>query len=221
MKNMILASAICSLLALAAIAQTPTPPARTTAASSPPAGSAPSGGTGVDGKVAYINTAQFGQGIAELKVKLESLYAEFEPKNKEIKAEEEELNNLKSKISNQGGTVSPQVRAQWQDELTQKEKNLKRKAEDYGTAGQKKLNEISQPIYDKVSNFLKQYCQQRGIVLVLDGGRAAETGILLWGSQAADITKDFMDEYNKTNPAGAAAASSSRAPAAASTAKKP
>jgi outer membrane protein len=210
MKKVLLAPAICSLFALAALAQTPTPPPRTTTApSSAPASSAPSpGGTGAEGKIAYLNVALFGQGINELKVKLEALYSEFEPKNKEIKAEEEDLNNLRSKISNQGGTVSPQVRQQWQDELTQKEKSLKRKAEDYGAIGQKKLNEISQPIYDKVSDFLKKYCQERGIVLVLDGGRAQESGVLVWGSQAADITKDFMDEYNKANPAGAAPVSS-------------
>src|SRR5262245_26589077 len=102
MKKFFIIPAICSLFTLAAIAQTPTPPARTTTApSSAPAGSAPSaGGTGAEGKIAYLNVALFGQGISELKVKLEALYSEFEPKNKEIKAEEEELNNLKSKISN-------------------------------------------------------------------------------------------------------------------------
>jgi outer membrane protein len=206
MKKLILVSAICSSFAIAAFAQTPTPPTRTTAASSAPAGSAPSGGTGVEGKIAYLNMAQLEQGITELKVKFDALYAEFEPKNKELKGEEEALNNLRSKIQNQGPTVSPQVRAQWQDELSQKEKTLKRKAEDYSTLGQKKLGEATQPIYDKITQFLKQYCQQRGIVLVLDGGRAAGSGVLVWGSQTADITSDFIAEYNKANPSGSAAA---------------
>ncbi|MBO0723580.1 MAG: OmpH family outer membrane protein [Blastocatellia bacterium] len=207
MKKLILLPAICSLLALAAIAQTPTPPPKTTSATSsaPAAGSAPSGGTGVEGKVAYLNVAQFTQGIAELKVKIDALYSEFAPKDKELQSEEEALNNLKSKISNQGGTVSPQTRQQWQDELAQKDREFKRKTEDYGAAGQKKLNDVSAPIYNKISDFLKKYCQQRGIVLVLDGGRAYEAGVLIWGTQAADITKDFMDEYNKANPAGTTA----------------
>lgn len=208
MKKLILAFAICISFAIAAFAQTPTPPARTTAASSAPAGSAPTGGTGAEGKIAYINVAQFEQGIGELKIKIEALYAEFKPKNDEIKGEEDALNSLRSKISNQGGTVSPQVRAQWQDELTQKEKSLKRKAEDYSALGQKKLTEIAQPIYDKITEYLKQYCQQRGIVLVLDGGRAAGSGVLVWGSQTADITQDFINEYNKAHPSGSAPASS-------------
>jgi Skp family chaperone for outer membrane proteins len=208
MKKLILASAICSSFAIAAFAQTPTPPPRTTAPSSAPAGSAPTGGTGAEGKIAYLNTAQFEQGIAEYKAKLEALFTEFEPKNKEIKSEEEALNTLRSKIQNQGATVSPQVRAQWQDELAQKEKTLKRKAEDYNTLGQKKLAEVAQPVLDKISEFLKQYCQQRGIVLVLDGNRAAQSGVLVWGAQAADITSDFIVEYNKANPSGSAPAPS-------------
>jgi outer membrane protein len=206
MKKLILVSAICSSFAITGFAQTPTPPTRTTVASSAPAGSAPSGGTGAEGKIAYINVALFEQGIAELKAKIDVLYTEFEPRNKEIKGEEEALNNLKSKIQNQGPTVSAQVRQQWQDELAQKEKSYKRKVEDYNALGQKKLTEAAQPVYDKITDFLKQYCQQRGIALVLDGGRAAGSGILVWGSQAADITKDFIDEYNKAHPAGSAAA---------------
>jgi Skp family chaperone for outer membrane proteins len=212
MKKLVLVSAICSTFAIAAFAQTPTPPPRTTAASSASAGSAPSGGTGAEGKIAYINRGLFEQDINELKVKIEALYAEFKPKNDEIKSDEEALNSLKSKISTQGGTVSPQVRAQWQDELAQKEKNLKRKAEDYSALGQRKLTEIAQPIYDKITDFLKQYCQQRGIVLVLDAGRSLQAGVLVWGSNAADITKDFIDEYNKAHPSGSAPAAAPKKP---------
>jgi Skp family chaperone for outer membrane proteins len=206
MKKLVLISAICSSFAIAAFAQTPTPPTRTTATSSAPAGSAPSGGTGAEGKIAYINEALFGQRINEYKAKLDALTAEFEPKIKELKGEEEALNALKSKIQTQGATVSPQVRAQWQDEFTLKEKNLKRKVEDYNAMGNRKLAEISGPVLDKIQEALKQYCQQRGIVLVLNGGKALEAGVLVWGSQAADITNDFINEYNKANPSGSAPA---------------
>jgi Skp family chaperone for outer membrane proteins len=206
MKKLILVSAICSSFAITAFAQTPTPPPRTTAASSAPAGSAPSGGTGAEGKIAYINVALFGQNIGEYKAKLDALNAEFEPKVKEMKGEEEGVNALRSKIQNQGPTVSPQVRQQWQDELAQKEKNLKRKLEDFNTLGSRKLAETAQPVLDKIMGFLKQYCQQHGIVLVLDGGKAYESGVLVWGTQAADITSDFIAEYNKANPSGSAPA---------------
>jgi outer membrane protein len=204
MKKLIFAFAITSMFALAVFAQTPTPPAKNTPA--PPAASgaaaaATNGGTGAEGKLAYINTGRFTADIGELKGKIEALNAEFEPKKKEVQAEEEALNNLKNKLNTQGGTVSVQVRAQWAEEAGDKEKSLTRKREDYGQIGQRRLAEITQPVYEKVGKFLETYCQQRGIVMVLEGGAAQQAGILLFAAQATDITDDFIKEYNKANPA--------------------
>jgi outer membrane protein len=223
MKKLIFAFAITSMLALAGFAQTPKPPApgRTaTAASAPAAGDAagasagaPAGGTGAEGKLAYINTGKFSSDIGELKSKLDALNAEFDPKKKEVQGDEEALNNLKNKINSQGATVSVQVRAQWVDEATDNEKKLNRKKEDYNAVGQRRLAEVTQPIYEKVGKFLEGYCQQRGIVMVLEGGAAQQAGILLFAAQATDITDDFIKEYNKANPgSGGAAASAPKKP---------
>ncbi|HEY8459290.1 MAG TPA: OmpH family outer membrane protein [Blastocatellia bacterium] len=208
MKKLIFAFAITSMFALAVFAQTPTPPAKNTPAAPAPSASsaAPTGGTGAEGKLAYINTGKFTSEINELKNKIDALNAEFEPKKKEVQAEEEALNSLKNKISTQGSTVSAQVRNQWAEEAADKEKALNRKREDYSQIGQKRLAEVTQPVYDKVGKFLEAYCQQRGIVMVLEGGAAQQAGILLFAAQATDITDDFIKEYNKANPAPAGAA---------------
>ena len=212
MKKLVYAFAIMSMFALAAFAQTPTPPTRTTPAapaSRAAAGStadAPTGGTGAEGKLVYINIGKFGTDINELKVKIDALNNEFDSKKKEVQAEEEALNNLKTKINNQGGTVSVQVRSKWVDEATDKEKALNRKKEDYNQLGQRRLTEITQPVYEKVGKFLEGYCQQRGIVMVLEGGAAQQAGILIFANQNSDITDDFIKEYNKSNPAGGGAA---------------
>src|SRR5688572_949108 len=161
MKKLIFAFAITSMFALAVFAQTPTPPTKSAAAASAPAtggsASAPTGGVGAEGKLAYINTGKFTSDIGELKVKIEALNAEFEPKKKEVQAEEDALNNLKNKINTQGGTVSVQVRSQWAEEAADKEKTLTRKREDYGQIGQRRLAEVTQPIYDKVGKYLEVY----------------------------------------------------------------
>lgn|SRR2546428_7211994 len=214
MKKLIFAFAITSMFALAAFAQTPTPPARSTTAAPAPSGSAgaPTGGTGAEGKLAYINTAKFGVDINELKGKIETLNTEFDSKKKEVQAEEEALNNLKNKINTQGATVSVQVRTQWVEEATDKEKLLTRKKEDYNQLGQKRLTEVTQPVYEKVGKFLEGYCQQRGIVMVLEGGAAQQAGILLFAAQATDITDDFIKEYNKANPAPGGGAPAAKKP---------
>jgi Skp family chaperone for outer membrane proteins len=204
MKRLIIAIAVSSLFSFAAFAQTPTPPPSrpaTTSSAPPASATANTGGTGAEGKVAYINSAAFRAGIGELRVKLEALNNEFEPKKKEVETMETELNNLKNKINTQGSTVSPQVRAQWAEEAVQNEKMLKRKAEDYDGEYQKKLQAVGAPIYDKIGNFLKAYCEQRGIVMVMEGGAAQQAGVLIYASSTTDITNDFIGEYNKANPA--------------------
>lgn len=207
MKRLIIAFAITSVFSLVVFAQTPTPPARPAATSPAPASTpASTGGTGADGKLAYINTTAFYQGVNELKVKLETLNAEFEPKKKEVQALEDELGNLKNKVQTQGGTVSVQVRTQWVEEATEKEKILTRKKEDYNAMGQKRAQEVTQPVNDKIGKSLETYCQQRNIVMLLEGAAAQQAGILLYFAQAADVTEDFMKEYNKANPVPGATA---------------
>jgi outer membrane protein len=200
MKRILFAVAVCTTMAMAAFSQTPTPARPASGGTAAPAAAPMGGGTGAEGKVAYINTAQFRIGINELKVRLDVLNSEFEPKKKEIQSLEEDVNNLKNKIQTQGNTVSVQVRNQWVEEATEKEKTLKRRAEDYDALGQKRLADVSQPVYEKVSKFLEQYCTQRGIILVLEGGAAQQAGVLIYASPTTDVTDDFMKEYNKVNP---------------------
>jgi len=197
------ALAICSLLSLAAFAQTPTPPRSSTAA---PATPTTGGGTGAEGKIAIINTAAFRNGINELKVKLDALNSEFEPKNKELQALQDKIAGLKKQIDTQGNTVSPAVRNQWAEQGAEAEKELKRKGEDYDALAKKRFEEVSGPVYDKVGKFLEQYAQKRGIAMVLEGVAAQQNGLLVFAAAATDITEDFMKEYNNANPSGAAAA---------------
>ncbi len=205
MKRLFIAFAIAAALSMAALAQTQAPPARPASGGAAPA-AAPTGGTGAEGKIAYINTARFGAGINELKEKLEALNAEFLPKMKELESLETEVNNLKNKIQTQGNTVSAQVRNQWVEDGTEKERQLKRKAEDYKAEGDKRQAVVTQPVYEKIGKFLESYSQQRGIVMVLEGGAVQQTGVVLYASLASDITEDFMALYNKANPGSGTAA---------------
>lgn len=200
--------ACCVLLSLAAFAQTPTPPApRPAANTAAPASAAPTGGTGAEGRIALINTARFRQEIQELKLRGDAINAEFEPRNKELQALQDEVNNLKNKIQTQGATVQPAVRNQWVEEATEKEKQLKRKAEDLEAVFNKRVQEVTAPIYDKIGNALEQYAKQKSISVIFEGNALQQNQALVYAVIAMDITTDFMNEYNKANPvAGAAAA---------------
>lgn len=205
MRRLIIFAALCSLSLLSIYAQTPAP--RNTA---PSATAAPTGGTGVEGKIALINTSRFQNEIAELKVRRDKLQAEFEPKNKELEDLANKINGLKNQVQTQGSTVSQQVRDQWVEQGAELEKTYKRKAEDYDALAKKRADEELSPIYQKLNGFLQQYAQQRGLAMVIDGVAAQQNGLLLYAVQASDITDDFVKEYNRANPAGAAPAAGTK-----------
>lgn len=197
--------ALCALLSVAVSAQTPNPPASRPATAAAPA-SAPTGGTGAEGKIALINTSRFREGIGELKVRMDALNVEFDPKNKQLQAAQEEVTNLQNKIQTQGATVQPNVRAQWADELNQKQVLLKRLSEDLDGLAKKRYEEVSGPVYDKIGQALEQYAKQRGIAVIFEGNALSQSQALVYAVISTDITDDFMKEYNKLNPSAAAPA---------------
>lgn len=203
MKQIFLTVAVLSCLALAVTAQTPRPTGGT-----PAAGTAapPTGGTGAEGKIAIINSSAFDAEIGELRVKLEALAAELDPKRKEIEGQQNEFTRIKNDIQTKGGTVTAQVRDQWVEQATDLEKRIKRMAEDYEAMAQKRVGEATQPTYAKISDALNKYASTKGIAVVIDGVVAQQQRFLLWAQPTTDITTDFIKEYNAKNPAPASAA---------------
>jgi Skp family chaperone for outer membrane proteins len=191
-----LAIAISSLLSLVAFAQgTPQPPR-----SAPQNPAASGGGGGAQGKIAIINTAAFRVGIGEFKTTLDALNKEFEPQYNELEGLQKQLQELKNKVEKEGPSVQPSVRDGWIEQGTQLEKTLKRKSEDYQSLFQRRGLEVVGPINDRINKFLDQYCQQRNIVMVLERQVAESSNLLVWMAPLAEITDDFMNEYNKAHP---------------------
>ena len=196
-----LALVISALLSFVAFAQTPPPPRK--AAQNPPAAE---GGSGAQGKVAIVNTAAFRVGIGEFKTTLDTLNKEFEPQYNELMGLQKQIDELKNKVQTQGKTVQPSVASGWMEQGAELEKTFKRKSEDYQSLFQRRSQEVVGPISDKINKFFGQYCEQRNIAIVLEGQVAAESNLLVWAPPVADITEDFMNEYNKAHPSATPAA---------------
>jgi Skp family chaperone for outer membrane proteins len=196
-RSISLAFAISALFSLVAFAQ-PTPqPSRSTPKPPQDSGS----GTGAQGKIAVINTAAFRVGIGEFKATLEALNKEFETQNNELAGLQKQIDDLKNKVQAEWEKVQPSVRNGWMEQGAQLEKTLKRKTEDYQLLFQKRGQEAVAPIWASINKFFDQYCQQRNIVMVLEGEIAQSSNLLVWNAPAVEITQDFMNEYNKAHPA--------------------
>src|SRR5262245_8835933 len=197
-----LAFAISALLSVVAFAQTTPQPPR----SSPQNPAAPGGGGGAQGKIAIINYAAFRVGIGEFKTTLEALNKEFEKQNNELEGLQKQIEDLKNKVQNDGPKAQPSVLNGWMEQGAELEKTLKRKSEDYQSLFQRRGQEVVGPIMDRINKFLDQYCQQRNIAIVLERSGAENSNLLAWVSKDAEITKDFMNEYNKAHTSSTPAA---------------
>lgn len=156
-------------------------------------------------KIGIIDLAAFRTEIGELKVKYEKLQREFEPRQRELETMQSSL-EAKQKALQETKTLTAQQGAKLQEDIQSLQKEVTRKTEDAQAMAQKREQEETGATYDKISNFLEQYCTQRGITQVLEAGRLRETSLVVYATPAAFITEDFVKEYNKANPAPATAA---------------
>ena len=190
--------ALSSLLSVAIMAQTPTPPRG--AATPPPATAPSSGGTGAEGKIGLIFAEAFPGGILELKARFDALKVEMDPHYKEYQSLTEEIEKLKNQLQTGRTSLSAATIAQLNERGAELEKRAKRKEEDIQAMEQKRANEVIGPIQEKIGNALKDYSAKRGITIIFEAGVAQKAGLLLWASEATNITQDFISEYNKANP---------------------
>ncbi len=157
-------------------------------------------------KVAILDVMAFRDGIAELKIKYEKLQTEFAPRYRELESMQTSL-AAKEKVLAENKTLTQQQAAKLQQELEEGKKTYQRLVEDSQSIAGKREEEETGPTKEKLSKYLEQYAQKHGITFVFDGRQLQETGVVIYADAKANITEDFMKEYNKANPAPAGAAS--------------
>ncbi|MFN0110037.1 MAG: OmpH family outer membrane protein [Blastocatellia bacterium] len=158
-------------------------------------------------KIAIIDVMAFRDGIAELKIKYEKLQAEFAPRYRELESMQSSL-AAKEKVLNENQNLTQQQGLKLQQELEEGKRVYQRTVEDAQAIAQKREEEETGPTKEKLSKYLEQYCVGKGIAFVFDGRQLQETGIVIYADGKANITEDFIKEYNKANPAPAGAAAS-------------
>ncbi len=158
------------------------------------------------GKVAVIFSAAFQdqkQGIAKFSVLLNKLNSEFQKLQddlnqtaKTIQALQEEIKKLQQSTA----PVDPKSVQAKIDQLDQMKKDYQRRGEDGQAAYQKRRQDLFLPLQDEVGKALDVYAKSLGVKLVID---ASQIEGILYASDAIDITRAFISDYNSKNPATA------------------
>jgi len=155
--------------------------------------------------IAIIDSSAFSDdkaGIARVMVAMQQIEARFTPLRTELRGMRERLNALRSDIEKKRMVQDPKITAQQTDEAERLELQIKRKAEDAQSSYQKESLTMLDPLQRDIGTALTAYAQSKGITLLIDANRVP----IVYAAQQLDITKEFIADYNRTHPAGAAPA---------------
>ena len=187
--------AVAAFGVFALLAQTQTRPAATTPAAN----------------VAIIDSSAFSDekaGIGRVMAAMQQIEAKFLPLRNEIRGMRDRLTTMRSDIQKKRQVQDAKLTAQQTDEADRLELTIKRKAEDAQASYQKESLAVLDPLQRDIGTALTAYAQSKGITLLIDANRVP----IVYAAANLDITKDFIADYNRTHPAGAAPAAAPARP---------
>jgi Skp family chaperone for outer membrane proteins len=141
----------------------------------------------------------------EGKKEFEALQQRFTPKQAELKALNDEVENLKKQYTAQSEKLSDDEKASRAKTIDSKQKSLQRSYEDAQAEYQQAEQEVINRIGGKMMKVLEKYAQANGYSIVLDVSNP-QTSPVLWATQTNVITKELVDAYNASNPVSGGAA---------------
>ena len=160
---------------------------------------------GAPANIAIIDSSAFSHektGIARVMVAMQQIEAKFTPLRTEIRGMRERLNTMRADLQKKRAIQDARMTAQQTDEADRLEVQIKRKAEDAQANYQKDSLAVLEPLQKDIGNALTAYAQSKGITLLIDANRVP----IIYAASNLDITRDFINDYNRTHPAGPASA---------------
>ena len=189
--------AAVAVAALTILAQTLLTTSATSAETVPPA-AAPA-------NIGIIDSRSFSDektGIARVNNAMNQLEAKFQPVRNEIRGMADRLNALRSDIQKKRAIQDAATTARQVEEAERLNIQMKRKQEDAGANYEKEMRVMLEPLQADISTAIGAYAQAKGLTLVLDVNRVP----IIYAATSHDITRDFIEDYNRTHPAGSAPA---------------
>jgi outer membrane protein len=196
--------AMAFVISVAALAQTGS-------AAAAPAGAAPAV-TSTGTKVGTISMEQAIFATNEGRRDFEALSKKLEPKQNELKGQNDEIDALKKQLSAQQDKLNDDARANLMKQIETKQKSLDRQLQDAREDAQNQQNEIAQRILQKLGPVLIKYASDNGFGVIIDTSQPWPQSPVVWWGEAVDVTKPVVDVYNAQSGVAPPPASSGTAP---------
>jgi len=198
------------------------------ALSAPVTSLAQAAGSPAGDKIAIVNIQLAIENTNEGKKEVEALQQKFSSRQNALKAQNDEVENLKKELETQGPKLSEEERNNRVKIATEKQKTLQRNYEDFQNDVQQSEQEILNRLGKKMLDVMEKYAKDNGYAMVLDVSNPQTP--VLYASPATNITQQLVVAYNTASPVAAPAAKpaarnpapgGTARPAAAATPKKP
>jgi outer membrane protein len=149
---------------------------------------------------------------AEAQRDLGALRTKYAPRQAQIKALNDEVGDLQKQLQTTGDKLSDSERANREQTLSNKEKQLQRDSEDFKADSQTDSQEVVQGVAQKLYAFVQNYAKQHGYSMVVE--RGSDANPVVWYVTAnLDITEAVVKAYDAQS--GVAAPASAARPSTA------
>ena len=160
-----------------------------------------------EGKFAIIDTEAFGdqkEGIQRLVAAFQTVEREFKPRRDEIQGLRNRYDALAKDIDATKAVADPKALQTKADQAEQLKTEIERKQQDGQKALDKRVQDLTGPVYQDIGNALQAFAKARGLSVVFDVSKMQ--GVVMVVDGGIDITSAFIADYNQRNPASTAAA---------------
>ncbi len=185
--------AMAFVISVAALAQTGSAAATPAPAAADPAAPAV---TGTGTKVGTISMEQAIFATNEGRRDFEALSKKLEPKQNELKGQNDEIEALQKQLNTQQDKLNDDARASLVKQIETKKKSLDRALQDAREDAQNQQNEIAQRILQKLGPVLIKYANDNGFGVIMDTSQPWPQSPVVWWRDVVDVTKPVVDVYN-------------------------
>jgi outer membrane protein len=209
--------AIAATLTFSAFAQTGSAATPSSPLSSTPStGSAAPATTPIPTGPSKVGTINIQQAIVECNEgqrDMDTLQKKYEPKQTELKGQNDELESLKKQLETQGPKLNEDAAANLKKQIESKQKLFDRNVQDAQEEVGNQQQEIAGRILNKMAPLIMKYAQDNGYTMIIDTSKPwPQSPVLWWNAASVDITKNVIDAYNVQSGVPAPTPTTSSAP---------
>lgn len=165
-------------------------------------------------KVGAINIEGAIFGSNEGQKEVQALQKKFEPRQAELKQQNDELESLKKQLSTQQDKLNEDALANLKKQIEGKQKTFDRAMQDAQEEFGSQQQDIAGRILQKMAPMIMKYAQENGFGMIVDTSKPWPQSPVLVAGEGLDITRQVVELYNTQSGVAAPTAPGAAKPAA-------